>query len=144
MKKPRKPGLVSDIEKEVGGTLKTAKEQVSPGNFFEEFLRQILGGVKQPSPERMKELKTEEDEMGRKARAKVLEQFMGSAPAKKERVYEKKQKEEAMRRMEQRKKVEKEAGMKIIEGPKAKTQRGSAFAFLKRKKTKTERKGGKF
>ncbi|MBL7159155.1 hypothetical protein ISS85_01650 [Candidatus Microgenomates bacterium] len=144
MKKQRKPGLVSEFEKEVGETVKTGKEQVSLGQAFSELLSQIFGGATPPTPERMKELKTEEDKMGREARAKVLEQFMGPAPAPTERVYEVKQKEETTKRMKMQKEAKKKSGMEILQAPQGKTQRGSAFASLRRKKTGVERKGGKF
>ena len=144
MKKQRKPGLASEFEKEVSKTVETGKEQISLGQAFSELLSQIFGGATPPSPERMKELKTEEDKVGREARAKVLEQFMGPAPVKKERVQEIKQKEAAMKRMKMQKEAKKKSGMEILQAPQGKTQRGSAFASLKRKKTKTERKGGKF
>ena len=144
MKKAKAPGLVSDIEKEAGETVKTVKEQISPGNFFEEFLRQILGGAKPLSSEQEKILREKEKVEAGEARAEVLRPFFMESPVEKERVYDKQQKEEAMKKMEMRKKAEKEAGMKILESPKGKTQRGSAFAFLKRKKTGIERKGGKF
>lgn len=143
MKKQRKPRLVSEIEKEVGETVEVGKEQASLGQAVSELLRQIFGGAKLVSPDRMKELKAEEDEAGRKARAEVLKPFFLEPPAKEERVYERQQREQTVKKMEARKKTEEEAKKKITEAPKGREQRGAAFA-LKRKKTKVERKGGKF
>lgn len=144
MKKPKAPELVSEIEKEVGETVKAGKEQASFGKAFSELLRQIFGGIEPPSPERMKELKTEEDEVRRKAGAEVLRPFFTESLPNEERVYEVKQREETMKRMKEQEEAKKKSGMEILQAPKGKTQRGSAFAFLKRKKTGVERKGGKF
>ena len=144
MKKPKVPGFAGEFGEQIKETAKAGKDQVSLGKAFNELLREIFGGAKPLTSQEKEVLEKKEDAGKRKARAQVLQQFMGPSGGEEERVYYRKQKEETMRRMEERKKVEKEAGMKILEAPKGKTQRGSAFAFLKRKKTKTERKGGQF
>lgn len=145
MKKPKAPRFTGELGEQIKETTKEGKEQVSLGKAFEELLSQIFGGAKPPSKEKMEEIKKEEEEQARLARAKVLEQFMGPPEdTKEERVYYQKQKEEAMKKIEKQKEAQKKVWEAGAAAPKGKKQRGSLFESLRRKVTQTERKGGKF
>lgn len=138
MKKPR--GAVEEIGEEIKETVKKGGEQISLGKVFEEWLRQIFGGVKPLSAEEEKKLKEKEEAEKRQARAQVLEQFM--LPSEEEPVYYKKQKEEAIEGVKKKKEAEKKAWEVTAATPKGRKKVGSLFEFLRRKVTHIERKVG--
>lgn len=141
MKKPK--GIIEEVGVEIKETVKKGGEQVSLGKAFEEWLRQIFGGVKPLSPEEEERLREKEEAEKRQARAQVLRPFM--EPPQEEGVYYRKQKEKAIEEAKKKKEAERKAWEVTAAAPKGRKKRGSLFEFLRRKATKTERKiGGKF
>lgn len=145
MKQPKRPGFVGEVGEELEKTVEVGKKEAahSLGEAFEELLRSLFGTTKPLSPEEKKRLEEEEKKEKRLTRAQVLEEFMPTP--EEERVYHRKQKEEAIKKAKKAKEAKEKAWVATARPQKGRSKVGALFESLRRKVTQTERKiGGKF